>query len=53
MDHTTFLIAGNAVVWLGIGAYLAFLAMNQKRLGDRLAQLERLTHDEDEEKKVR
>ncbi|MFW5733559.1 MAG: CcmD family protein [Oceanidesulfovibrio sp.] len=49
MDPTGFLIAGNAVVWLGVGGYLAFLALNQKRIGERLTQLERLTCDEDED----
>ena len=52
MDPTGFLIAGNAVVWLGFGGYLAFLAMNQKRLGERLTQLERLSSHEDEDTKA-
>ncbi len=48
MDHTTFLIAANAVIWLGVGGYLAWLAAGQKRLQDRLTQLEQLSRDDDD-----
>lgn len=40
MQHTDFLFAANLVVWLGIGGYLAFLALGQRRLARRCQQLE-------------
>ena len=41
MDTLTWLMAANAVVWLGLGAYVAFLAARQRGLAQRLAQWER------------
>ena len=38
MDAFFWLMWANIAVWLGIGAYAAFLARNQKRLGERFRQ---------------
>lgn len=42
MDNTIFLMAGNAVVWIGVCGYLVFLAQKQRRIDQRLAQMELL-----------
>ena len=39
------LMAASAVIWLGIGGYLAFLAARQGEIKKRLQQLELLFHD--------
>jgi CcmD family protein len=45
MSATAYLFAANAVVWLGVAGYLAFLAMRQRRLDERLNQLELMRND--------
>lgn len=45
MDTLTWVVGANAAVWLGLGAYLAFMGVAQRRLAARLAQLELLNHD--------
>ena len=45
MDTLTWVILTNAVVWLGIGTYLAFLGAQQRRLAARLSQWELLRHE--------
>lgn len=45
MDTLTWVVAANAAVWLGLGAYLALIGAAQRRLAARLAQLELLNHD--------
>ena len=45
MDTLTWVVAANAAVWLGLGAYLAVMGVAQRRLAARLAQLELLNHD--------
>ena len=45
MDTLTWVAAANAAVWIGLGGYLAFLGVTQRRLAARLAQLELLNHD--------
>lgn len=45
MDTLTWVILTNALVWVGLGAYLAFLASRQKALAARLAQWELLHHE--------
>jgi CcmD family protein len=45
MGKEGYLLAANAVVWLGLCGYLAFLASRQKRLEQRLKQLETLKND--------
>lgn len=40
MNATHWLILANAVIWIGIGAYAAFLASEQKNIARRLAALE-------------
>ncbi len=42
MDNITWLMAANVAVWLGIGAYVAFLALGQKSLNKRLALKENM-----------
>ena len=46
MDHSYWLLAANAVVWCGLGAYLLFLGQRQRGLAARLAQLESLRHED-------
>ena len=45
MDTLTWVILTNAAVWVGIGAYLAFLGAQQRRLGMRLSQWELMQHE--------
>ncbi len=45
MDALTWVMLANAAVWLGIGAYVAFLAARQCSLGVRIARMELLHHD--------
>lgn len=47
MDAQGYLLAANAVVWIGLGAYAAFLWAGSLRLSRRLDQLEALTRDEE------
>ncbi|MBQ7617913.1 MAG: CcmD family protein [Desulfovibrio sp.] len=35
----------NVAVWLGLGAYTIYLALQQKKLARKLRQLTRGTHD--------
>ncbi len=42
MDNVTWLMGANVAVWLGIGAYIAFLAQGQSALKKRLALKERM-----------
>lgn len=41
MDALTWVVAANAAVWIGLGAYLAFLDARCRRLALRIALLER------------
>lgn len=41
MDTLYWLMGANAVVWIGLGAYLAFLGARQRSLALRLAWWER------------
>ena len=45
MDTLNWVILTNAVVWVGIGAYLALMAARQRSLCARLAQMEMLRHE--------
>ncbi|WP_428569134.1 MAG: CcmD family protein [Solidesulfovibrio sp. DCME] len=45
MGKEVYLFAANILVWVGIGCYVAFLAVSQKRLRKRLERLEGL-HDD-------
>lgn len=45
MQAETYLLAANILVWLGIGCYIALLARNQRRLEQRLRQMEMLRND--------
>ena len=40
MTALHWLMAANAVLWIGLGLYMAFLASSQKKLERRLAQWE-------------
>ena len=46
MPGLDWFLYANAALWLGLGAYAAFLARQQGRLEQRLARLERC-HDQD------
>ena len=41
MDTLYWLLGANAAVWVGLGAYLAFLGSRQRALALRLARWER------------
>ncbi|MBR3664326.1 MAG: CcmD family protein [Desulfovibrio sp.] len=41
MESTTWLLAANAFVWLGLAGYTLFLSRKLLRLQQRLQQLER------------
>lgn len=41
----TWLIAAAAIIWIGFGCYLAFLALKQRRLAAHIRQLERLNNE--------
>lgn len=45
MDTLAWIVMANAAVWIGLGAYLAFLAAQQRALAARLTQWEMLNHD--------
>lgn len=45
MTDMDWLMYANIAVWIGLGAYLAFLLRNQIALNRRLAQLETLRDD--------
>jgi CcmD family protein len=40
MEKDVYLFAANIIVWVGLSAYVAFLAVSQKRLERRLNRLE-------------
>ncbi len=44
MQSVTWIFMANVAVWLGLGAYVAYLALGQKALKKRLAMLERHDH---------
>ena len=44
-DRHGLLMYANIAVWIGLGAYLAFLLRNQIALNRRLTQLETLRND--------
>ena len=44
MDTLTWVVLTNAVVWLGLGVYMTFVALQQKQLRQRLDQLEILNN---------
>lgn len=45
MTALHWLMTANAALWLGLGAYLAFIARAQKALEQRVRQME-MEHDE-------
>lgn len=45
MDTLTWIVIANAAVWVGLGAYLAFMAARQRALAARLTQWEMLNND--------
>ena len=45
MTDMDWLMYANIAVWIGLGAYVAFLLRNQIVLNRRLAQLEALRND--------
>lgn len=45
MDTLSWVVMTCAVVWLGLGAYVTFVAVQQKKLRQRLEQLEILDND--------
>lgn len=48
LDAIDWLIAGNVIIWLGIGLYVAFLAATQRKIALRLARFEALREDRDD-----
>ncbi len=45
MNALLWLISASAAIWLGLGAYLAFLAVKQGELAKRLARMEHTNHE--------
>lgn len=45
MNTLAWIVMANAAVWIGLGAYLAFLTAQQRALAARLRQWEMLNHD--------
>lgn len=49
MDNIGYwLFLANAIVWIGLGCYLIFLGLGQKRLAENLRQLEILRDEHNE-----
>lgn len=46
MDTVYWLVAANAVVWVGLGAYVAFLAGRERALALRLDHWEKRRRDQ-------
>ena len=46
MKNYGFLFWAYAVIWLGLAAYLAFLGVRLRRVGDRLERLEAESRDD-------
>ncbi len=46
MEKELYLFAANVIVWVGLGAYVVFLAGSQKRLERRLRRLEVLGEED-------
>ena len=46
MGKEIYLFAGNVIVWVGLGLYVAFLAVSQKRLQRRVNRLEAFGDDD-------
>lgn len=44
-DTFTWLMAASALIWLGLGAYVTFIAVAQRTLQKRLKNLELWNHD--------
>lgn len=40
MDALTWVVVANAAVWIGLGAYIAFLDAGRRRLAARIALME-------------
>lgn len=49
MNDILWLLTGNALFWLGIGAYVLFLGIRQNRLDRDIKHLEILNNDNNEE----
>lgn len=45
MDAVNWLLAANIIIWLGIGVYVAFIAIGQRKLAIRLKQLEIMANE--------
>lgn len=45
MDAVMWLLAANVAVWLGLGAYVVFIARSQSALAARVRRLEILHND--------
>ncbi|AEL79424.1 hypothetical protein Dde_4022 [Oleidesulfovibrio alaskensis G20] len=45
MDSSNWLLMANAAVWLGVGAYLFFMARTQQQLDKRIRQMELMNDD--------
>lgn len=45
MTELQWLLSASAAIWLGLGAYLFFLACKQQELSRRVARMENEYHD--------
>jgi CcmD family protein len=50
MQGSNYLVAAYAIVWLGLFAYLAFLAMRVRSVQTELAAVQELVHESQERK---
>lgn len=47
IDTFLWLIGVNAIIWIGIGAYIIYIAIKQRNLSQRLKQMEILQDESD------
>ena len=46
-DATIWLVGANAIIWIGLGAYLCFMGNRQARLATKIKQMELIGNDRD------
>lgn len=46
METLTWVVMTSAIVWLALGAYVTFVAVQQKNLRQRIEQMEMLHHEQ-------
>lgn len=46
MEHSQYLLAANAAVWIGLAGYIFFLTRKQAWLDQRIQHLEEVEHEQ-------